>query len=152
MNGHGDPELAAHFAADLEDDGALCRECRSDDPGECYCDKLSPAPEWQSWPMITAGDGRHYRPGETLSGERAWWPIDRYESVGLTDAEIAALGPVRRAVVVTVPDEPKAYLTRWNTFDGEAVFEIKGNDMPLTAMGVAAEIVAAALREEGEER
>lgn len=55
------------------------------------------------WDLITAGDGVTYWQNE--GNKYCWSPLGRSNgNDGLTDAEILALGPVRRAVVVTLPD------------------------------------------------
>lgn len=101
------------------------------------------APQIPEWDLITAGDGVTRRPGETLSGERAWWPATHHEAVGLTDAEVLALGPVRRAVVVTLPDA----IGEEVTIDDDGLIEIhKGStSRHWQAKAIATELFAAAL-------
>lgn len=196
MNGHGDPELAAHFAADLED-GEITRgktttrwepeaKERSEDEstphgrlidairdlaadGENFSghelmeiisesdwlkehdqevrlyarQQPDPAPEWQSWPMITAGDGRHYERLAPAEGRARWRQVGYHWR--LTDDEIAALGPVRRCVPVTLPDE-------WDdvtlgSVPGDVILE---GGLLTTGMArrIAAELLAAALHAE----
>lgn len=61
---------------------------------------------WTSLPLITAEDGRNYEAVLSNTGYR-WRPLIGDPVVRhLTDDEIAALGLVREAVVVTLPDLP----------------------------------------------
>lgn len=77
--------------------------------GSCDTRKVSteslypetPARPWTEWDLITAGDGEV----RVHEGNR-WYPIRGGEVMtGRTDDEIAALGDVRRAVVVTLPNK-----------------------------------------------
>lgn len=74
-------------------DDARCIHCGEVDPPEKSDDR-----PWTAWPLITAGDGRTYHRAGTGS-----WRHIRGGSIWYDD-EIAALGLVREAVVVTLPD------------------------------------------------
>lgn len=101
-----------------------------------------PAPEWQSWPMITAGDGRHY------TGPGYWYRVDQPNRLPLSQNEIAALGPVRRCVPVTLPDDsdypgPSEFISMRE--DAREYADVYGTE---AAEEYAAELLAAALHGE----
>ena len=126
------------------DEGIVRRGGKGDGSSDLDLPNGGVRPEWLDWPLITAGDGRVYRGTgrHPKLGFRFWQRLDRPDLESLTTAEIAALGPVREAVIVTLPDLP------WENAqdeDGTVHAGFPGGWMrPGTARKVAAELLAAA--------
>lgn len=104
--------------------------------GQHEPDPAPPIPE--AWDLVQAGDGHLYRAGKRRPGGRYWSRADRNDLLSMPGAELPR--PVRRAVVVTLPDE-------WHS-DYQEFVEDMGAE---ASKRHAAELVAAALHaEEGE--
>lgn len=103
---------------------------------------------WTSLPLITAGDGRSYGPDLCApGGGRRWFLVpnpDGYDPY--TDDEIAALGPVREAVIVTLPDRLPGHCVTVNdrAFPIRISDHVGGFTTTEGARSLAAELLAAA--------
>lgn len=74
-----------------------------------------PIPE--SWKLITAGDGAIWH-SSGFGKDRHWRPVDFLApAIWITDAEILELGPVREAVVVTLPEGSRQLIELWSSPD-----------------------------------
>lgn len=121
----------------------------------CNCHEVTspdPAPSIpEAWDLITAGDGRTFGAVATNTGYR-WRPVDAVLHRCYSDAEILEMGPVRRCVPVTLPDE---HHDTWSTLNGNVGIDPRalaiGYRIPRAARDFAAELLAAAIEaEEGE--
>lgn len=105
----------------------------------------------EAWDLITAGDGRMWERVEDRNTTYRWAEFGANEEIRslYTDAQILALGPVRRCAPVTLPDDsdypgPSEFISMRE--DAREYADVYG---PEAAEEYAAELLAAALHAEG---
>lgn len=113
------------------------------------CSRCEAAPEWRTWDLIMAGDERLWANNEegSYSEEGSWTDVLAEGRTVRSSADIAAMGPVRRAVVITLPgtwDTPRVI--------GEWLVAPSANINPESLRQVAAELLAGALHSEEADR